>query len=412
MEAWIDRSKLSPSDSMDTMIKTSIYCTKARYVFKFLLLILLYGTFHNIIDNVQRKNEINQTIAVNSKMDGEVNISLKPISDSYFQESNQSVPSRQYPRGPSTLPSLLRGDVESISNFPKDAKIVVSFKRNRDRKCKRPRIFGRLSGKYLTMVNWDHDKYILSKKTEHDTNSSTWRNIITGYYQVPSPGHYFLEIIGILCNDLTYDGDLDSSCIEDPADHRLTNDSAFIDVTHAINDSNDVHAGYWRWSHKSEPDPLYTRQQCHPDPSRNALQLRSCRESETLERFEPYKFEWSGGNNFSLHEPKESNLTICMVGKSHAQALGVAFDYWIELKMWKNVKVEFIDIERPSHMTDRIAELVNSSGYSLSIVAMGQWSAAGATIRNNKIFWGVGTTRFPDYEKELNAGIQTWKKKA
>ena len=61
-------------------------------------------------------------------------------------------------------------------------------------------------------------------------------------------------------------------------------------------------------------------------------------------------------------------------------------------------------------MTDKIAELVTSSGCSISIVAMGQWSTAGATMRNNQIFWGVGTTRFPDYEKELNAGIQTWKK--
>lgn len=417
MEKGTDRSNwVSATDALLKMKKSSSYCTKGRFLF--LLLMTFYGfVYDGIVTNTQLYNEIfvqqnvysgNQTITVNSKMDGELNISLKPIYDSFFQESNQSVP--KFPKD-LPLPSLLRGDVESITHFPKEAKIVVSFKSNHDRKCKRPRIFGRISGKYITMINWDHDKYLPSMTSKHEANSSKWRNIITGYYQVPAPGHYFLEIIGILCNDLTYEGDLDSSCLEDPADHRLTNDGAFIDVPNAIIDSTDVHAGYWRWSHRSEPYPLYTRHQCRPDPSRNALQQLACNESETLERFKPYKFEWSGGYNFSLPKPKASNYTFCVVGTSHARTLGNGFQHWIDVKRWKNVRVEHIFIERPSHMTDETAKLVINGGCSISIVAVGQWSSAGAITINDKASFGHGATKFQAYQKDLNAGIQKWKEK-
>eukprot|EP00970_Alexandrium_tamarense_P004401 scaffold749_cov193-Alexandrium_tamarense.AAC.1 len=45
---------------------------------------------------------------------------------------------------------------------------------------------------------------------------------LVGEYNVPSTGEYWLEIIGILCNDLIWDEDYRNVCLEDPAYMQIT----------------------------------------------------------------------------------------------------------------------------------------------------------------------------------------------
>jgi len=52
-----------------------------------------------------------------------------------------------------TTPSYLQSEVENITHIPHEGKIMVNFKDSIDRKCLKPRIFGRLSGQYLSMIH-------------------------------------------------------------------------------------------------------------------------------------------------------------------------------------------------------------------------------------------------------------------
>jgi len=167
--------------------------------------------------------------------------------------------------------SLLRTEVANIIHHPNEAKIVVNFHNanKQQRKCRNPRIIGRLSGKYLTMMRWDHDTKVKDElslsflerfpgntrifgikpsdvdKVERDHrdvednppavhlqlfDNRTITNAITGFYDLPEPGRYFVEIIGQICNDFSFETDFNSMCMEDPDHFRITGESSFINV--------------------------------------------------------------------------------------------------------------------------------------------------------------------------------------
>jgi hypothetical protein len=56
---------------------------------------------------------------------------------------------------------------------------------------------------------------------------------LVGEYNIPSTGEYWLEIIGILCNDLIWDENYRNVCLEDPAYMQITDDFAPVDATKA-----------------------------------------------------------------------------------------------------------------------------------------------------------------------------------
>ena len=164
----------------------------------------------------------------------------------------------------STQSSLLASEVESIQNFPFEKRIIVRFFNKRS--CRNPRIFGRLSGQYLALVEWEYEYTYTAdsnstlitatnknKTTASENHSTTGGgggdlvvDRIVGHYSVPSGGRYFLEVIGLFCNWINddaggnSDGNSDNSdddgnfkdvCMEDPTKHRITHETtAFIDV--------------------------------------------------------------------------------------------------------------------------------------------------------------------------------------
>ena len=108
---------------------------------------------------------------------------------------------------------LLRSDIYNITDFPLKAKILVKFKDDSsDINCTKHLLFGRLWWKCLTVIHWYHADYEKDKvhhcpshlKAFNKTNRT---DLITGYYQVPSPGRYFVEIIGIFLCDFSFDFD-------------------------------------------------------------------------------------------------------------------------------------------------------------------------------------------------------------
>ena len=80
---------------------------------------------------------------------------------------------------------------------------------------------------------------------------------LVGEYNIPSTGEYWLEIIGILCNDLIWDENYRNVCLEDPAYMQITDDFAPVDATKA--DSTEGNRiGHWKWSSNESSIPLHT----------------------------------------------------------------------------------------------------------------------------------------------------------
>ena len=109
--------------------------------------------------------------------------------------------------------SLLASEIKTISHIPRKRQIVIT---HRSRLCANPYVIGRLSGEYVSIVqNWTR----LSINDTAETLSQ-----LVGRYNVPSKGKYYLEIIGLLCNDLSWDGEYKHVCLEDPSYMKLTDD--------------------------------------------------------------------------------------------------------------------------------------------------------------------------------------------
>lgn len=311
----------------------------------------------------------------------------------------------KYKNSTDESPRLLRAEVTSIIHFPEQAKIVVNFSRNETRTCLNPRILGRLSGKYLSKIHWDNDDKYSSSTTAGV--GVIRRNSIVGTYQVPEPGRYFVEIIGLLCNDFTFEADLDSICLEDPDENRLTAQSSFIDVhPDSISTTSSAAAiGYWKWTRNTEdPIPMYTRYQ-------------RTRKTSSMSRFEPYEFAWSPSTTSLEWDPKPAaeDFRICTGGMSHSRVLRDLLVDWVEKLNITGVDATGrIEMKYPSDMSRSNAELSGAVPSSwkrqhltchVTIVSVVQWSAGRKYVYGN-----TSAIAFPEYQEELRQGIETWQK--
>jgi hypothetical protein len=239
--------------------------------------------------------------------------------------------------------------------------------------CLRPYLIGRLSGPAIGMISpWAH--------LETHVNST----IIEGYYEVPTPGTYFVEIIVILCNtydeeklrqasnvttpgDWTQDAAMQREmqhvvdhCVENPEHHCLTAHNLSIQVTQSSAARNPAESdnkglppnrlgGYWEWNASSDQpmEPLYTR---YEDLS--CIGVPDCTApAANTTRYTPYQFVWTSNVNLTeqlnatepisqastvsrhivdeesvralirLRSQPRVNDTICLIGDSHSREL-------------------------------------------------------------------------------------------
>ena len=323
----------------------------------------------------------------------------------------------------------LQSEVESITHVPIEAKIIVRFKTDKERKCKKPRILGRLSGKYLSMIYWDADAVSkmdsdgLPQDFETKTSFNHTKNVdvITGYYHLPAKGRYFVDIIGLYCNDFPFDYDFNEACLENVDHNRLAVSGAYVDVLTAsqnfqnltiFNSSLATNAaaevsGYWKWSSATvEPVPLmtrYQRQNCRRTPNKDV-----CMETAGVERFEPYTFEWldksqqSDLKNYAFRVKNgtgNETFQLCTAGNSHALYLRDHFLTWIDEFNMTNIEAKVVKMSYPRQMMSRIG---NAQSCNAVIVGFGQWSAAGRKMP---------ATTFPNYYNEYKGGIDSWLKR-
>lgn len=301
---------------------------------------------------------------------------------------------------PQTMPSYLQFEVDRIIHSPHEAKITVTFKDSNDRKCLKPRIMGRLSGQYLTIIQWNDENM---KMTQEADAYVTRQDAITGYYKVPSPGRYFIEILGLHCNDFPFDAQFGNICLEDTAHNHLTAKNSFIDVTvttanatelnfPATNAINKNPLGHWKWSDESAvPVPMQTRYQ--GQNCRGSTEPR-CMNSTSLDRFTPYRFEWSNGgvmNDPTKFQQRNTNneLNLCVAGFSHSRKLMEQLQAILPggiNRIWH--KIHF-----PAELTMGLGKQILASNCTFIIVGVGQWAGS------------KGVT-FPDYYTQMDSGVQ------
>ena len=386
--------------------------------------------------------ERNAEVTRGRRHDLAVDIPLAKISSQDMGEV-QDLPRYISNYGPVSYgPSRLAEEIDSITHNPSRAEIVIKLKPpGSERQCVDPFVFGRLSGPFLTMINWEKVK----------SNDSDVVDRIIGHYSVPLSGRYFLEIIGILCNDFAFDADFRNQCLEDPTQHRITHDAAFIDVVHGgetqRRDGMQLKEkdldGYWKWvpdrsGNTSAPVPLYTRYQPRycglewnervvmkgEDPERTR-----CGDPMTLDRFNPYRFVFTGGKEVirSRVELLEGNVAgtnsteqtrLCVVGASHAREMANTIDQW--LSSWNlsdAISVHLAPTLFPRDIDDEfIQEHIINAKCHKTVIANGQWSAGKKpTGQNVRATWGDPSrweseaTLFPEYKLEVREMISRLK---
>eukprot|EP00547_Thalassionema_nitzschioides_P008583 CAMPEP_0194227626 /NCGR_PEP_ID=MMETSP0156-20130528/42957_1 /TAXON_ID=33649 /ORGANISM="Thalassionema nitzschioides, Strain L26-B" /LENGTH=421 /DNA_ID=CAMNT_0038960113 /DNA_START=42 /DNA_END=1304 /DNA_ORIENTATION=- len=281
--------------------------------------------------------------------------------------------------------SLLLNEIDEIIHDRNEAKIVIRLKKEKNdapRHCHTPRFFGRLSGPAVALIQWekpyavpfltavsnnlttaegDNASTTINTKTTRPTNTSI--DEIVGYYQVPSTGRYFIEIISLFCNDIVFDDNFQHACMENPKRHRVTVPSAQIEVIQITNTNNALPlAGYWKWNnsttmtndtHRTTPatTPLYTRYQPHNCREARNLDTTRCWKPMKEDRFDPYYFDFHddntllcGNNNTRngriscleekiqariLNPTSKSKISLCFVGCSHSRNLNEKVEYWL-----------------------------------------------------------------------------------
>jgi len=336
-----------------------------------------------------------------SLIDDEIEIILATISPN---SPNTSV-EHHYNYGPSLLPA----EIERISHFPSQAKIVVQLANKRV--CVNPRLFGRLSGEYLSLIHWEN-----KEGTTTSNEYANDKNLITGYYTVPSPGRYFIEIIGILCYDITFDTDFKGICLEDPTRHRLTHSSASIDAVVSVGNKKSkenesintlrLPLGYWK-SSSNVHYPMFTRYQPHDCRGHDKRRTERCINASSVRQFTPYQFVYSDdiliNNEEMIHSRAtlldQTNVTnLCLVGGSHSEAMKEEMNSCLRQWNISNVIVHYKESRYP-HTTDKkfITQNITTQYCDKIVIAVGQWSA------------GRAATLFQQYKVEITDMITRFK---
>mmetsp|Transcript_14391 Transcript_14391/g.28773 ORF Transcript_14391/g.28773 Transcript_14391/m.28773 type:complete len:527 (+) Transcript_14391:295-1875(+) len=317
-------------------------------------------------------------------------------------------------------------EIKSIHHILDQRQIIINLQKG-GRKCRNPKFFGRLSGPYVTLIEWE------TSTSTDDSNDDDNRSILVGTYSLPSQGRYFIEVISLFCNGPQWNASYQTLCMEDPTMHRITEDIAFIDVvnvtktttrtmTASSSASSTGGSYYWKWSNDNETTiPLLTRYQ--PQQCRSQVELQSdfCQSAVSRKRFAPYQFIGSSSNIngsdknddesrvqsrlMNLKQQQHTNgttaeqqpLLLCFIGLSHAREMSSEVNLW--LNKWNAtsaVQSTNIDAQFPRMVN------VNSLKYrrcNFSIIASGQWSAGrkppGGRFRN------IPPTTFEEYESEV-----------
>lgn len=301
--------------------------------------------------------------------------------------------------------SLLASEVETITHLPDKRQIVIKMRsaQHHNRVCLNPFVVGRLSGQYVTMISkWTRVMSYLNNTQVVDES--------VGEYNVPSTGEYWLEIIGILCNDLIWDEDYRNVCLEDPAYMQITDDFASVDATKA--DSTEGNRiGHWKWSSNESSIPLHTRYQppgCRQETS------EECQVPMSLDRFNPYQFQFPYHNETSRVKSRALNanattdnpINLCFVGLSHAREMATAVNIWLQQWNTSNILAISYDCQFPRLLTENfIQSIIIGQQCNKTVVAAGQWSAGrkppGGKYRN------LPPTLFPEYFEEVQNMIST-----
>lgn len=348
--------------------------------------------------------------------------------------------------------SLLASEIESISHIPRERQIVIKFYSSgssnsgnhfRRRICNKPFVIGRLSGPYLSMIdNWTPIFANNIKKSDQSDHNETSREDVgetvdqlVGEYNVPFTGQYFLEIIGLLCNDLHWNEDYKNVCLEDYASMQLTGDSASINIHTLVTTPNefagstdvsdDLTIGHWKWVGKetsglnSDRDsdiqyiPLHTRYQ--PPSCRDKIAINeTCKSHMSLDRFEPYQFQFhfydepdrvrSRALAITNNSSNDGQTQLCFVGLSHAREMAAAVNVWLQQWSMSNIVAKNYDAQFPRLINENfIQKIIIGRGCTKTVIAAGQWSAGrkppGGKYRN------VPPTPFSEYEEEVRGMI-------
>jgi len=161
---------------------------------------------------------------------------------------------------PLTSDSTLSADVIKVSHFPNSAKIIIYLKTPAsERRCEFPTFRARLSGDAIAIVEWDVPTIVNMDGVPVPVGHSDQSNEIVGYYRVPSKGKYYIEIISLFCETISYNTNFKDVCLEDPNRHRITADTASIQVSKDVSSAG-MHIGFWKWKDPTkEIVPLLTR---------------------------------------------------------------------------------------------------------------------------------------------------------
>jgi hypothetical protein len=298
--------------------------------------------------------------------------------------------------------SLLASEIKTISHIPRKRQIVIT---HRSRLCAKPYVIGRLSGEYVSIVqNWTHVPV-------NDTAETLSQ--LVGHYNVPSKGKYYLEIIGLLCNDLSWDGEYKHVCLEDPSYMKLTDDWAHIYINslganeNAL-DRDVVSIGHWK-TNKVVSMPLQTRYQ--PQGCREE-KIDRCFLPMSKDRFDPYQFEFQNQNKSSFIQERvlaantitKQNILLCFVGLSHAREMAAAVNIWLQKLNASNIKAVNVDAQFPRLVNQQfIQNKIIGRKCTRTVIAAGQWSA-GKKPPGSK-YAGLPPTQFPQYRDEVHKMI-------
>lgn len=261
-------------------------------------------------------------------------------------------------------------NVHSILHNPEEASIIVNF--NNNRTCIQPQLIGRLSGMSLALIEWDYD----NKQSQN-------YSVLVGYYNVPSRGPYFIEIIVTMCQKLTIDTDIKEVCLVDPKHHRLTHKNATLNATTIRKKGADI--GVWynmdHIRNNSSTVPLHTRYQplgCMENPV-----LDFCKKHTEVARYEPYEFLFHSQMSSSSGLGGEKR-TLCFVGASHAAVLR---DYSLEMGA-DALHMELLLVREYNH-----TEAARASNCDKIVIGIGQWDLG---------FPQGYPTSFNEFKRELN----------
>lgn len=279
--------------------------------------------------------------------------------------------------------STIANDIVKITHSERESKIIIHFKQLR--RCQQPHLVGRLSGPALSRILW-------GEELQEKNNEA----LLEGYYHIPFPGKYFIEIIITMCNKIRIETNIKDICLEDPSNHRLTAKGSFI-YTQVVDVHKDDLIGYW-YNKNYKHDPLYTRYQ--PQHCRESTRYE-CIEATSVSRFNAYEFKFNVFGGIDLNKSlKEKKGTICFEGASHSRVL--------------NDHVTSLLSQIESHNVSTLGRRRYDTRYA-SMLESREWIQNIINKNCSKIVFGVGQwdagwprhkpTSFSDYKNSLSKAM-------